>query len=72
LQRDLATAIADKIKVTLTPAEKARLANARPINPDAYNAYLLGVYHANKRNRAEMKKGIEYFQEAIRIDPNYA
>jgi TolB-like protein/DNA-binding winged helix-turn-helix (wHTH) protein/Tfp pilus assembly protein PilF len=72
LQRDVATAIADKIKVTLTPAEKARLAKPRPINPDAYNAYLLGVYHANKRNSAEMNKGIEYFHEAVRIDPNYA
>jgi TolB-like protein/DNA-binding winged helix-turn-helix (wHTH) protein/Tfp pilus assembly protein PilF len=72
LQRDVATAIAEKIKITVTPEEKARLANTRPINPDAYNAYLLGVFHSSKRNRAAMDKGIEYFQEAIRIDPSYA
>jgi tetratricopeptide (TPR) repeat protein len=72
LQRDVATAIAGKIKITLTPEEKARFASARPINPDAYNAYLLGVFHSSKRNRAAMDKGIGYFQEAIRIDPTYA
>jgi len=72
LQRDVASAIANEIKIHLTPQERQHLASARPINPDAYNAFLLGDYHSNKRNRAAMEKGIQYFQEAIRIDPSYA
>ena len=72
MQSELAQAIVSEIKVHLTSQERQHLANARSINPDAYNAYLLGNYHASKRNPAAMAKGIEYFQEAIRIDPNYA
>jgi TolB-like protein/DNA-binding winged helix-turn-helix (wHTH) protein/Tfp pilus assembly protein PilF len=72
LQRDVANAIAREIQVHLTPQERQHLASARPINPDAYNAFLLGDYHSNKRNPAAMEKGIQYFQEAIRIDPSYA
>ena len=72
LQRDVAKAIASEIQVHLTPQERQHLANARPINPDAYNAFLLGDYHSSKRNPAALDKGIQYFQEAIRIDPSYA
>jgi TolB-like protein/Tfp pilus assembly protein PilF len=72
LQRDVAKAIANEIKVHLTPQERQHLANARPINPDAYNAFLLGDYHSSKKNPAALDKGIQYFQEAIRIDPSYA
>jgi eukaryotic-like serine/threonine-protein kinase len=72
MQSELAQAIVGEIKVHLTPQERQHLASARTINPDAYNAYLLGNYHSGKRNAAALAKGIEYFQEAIRIDPNYA
>jgi TolB-like protein/DNA-binding winged helix-turn-helix (wHTH) protein/Tfp pilus assembly protein PilF len=72
LQRDVANAIANEIKVYLTPQERQHLANARPINPDAYNGFLLGGYHSSKKNPAALDKGIQYFQEAIRIDPSYA
>jgi TolB-like protein/Tfp pilus assembly protein PilF/predicted Ser/Thr protein kinase len=72
MQSELAQAIVGEIKVHLTPQERQHLARARPINPDAYNAYLLGNYHSSKRSPAALAKGIEYFQEAIRIDPNYA
>jgi TolB-like protein/DNA-binding winged helix-turn-helix (wHTH) protein/Flp pilus assembly protein TadD len=72
LQRDVANAIANEIKVHLTPQERQHLANARSINPEAYNAFLLGDYHASKRNPAALDKGIQYFQQAIRIDPSYA
>src|SRR5262249_52384990 len=72
MQSEVAQAIVSEIKVQLTPQERQHLANARPINPDAYNAYLLGNYHSEKRNPAALAKAIEYFQEAIRIDPSYA
>jgi TolB-like protein/Tfp pilus assembly protein PilF/predicted Ser/Thr protein kinase len=72
MQSELAQAIVGEIKVHLTPQEKQHLAKVRPINPDAYNAYLLGDYHSSKRNTAALDKAIKYFQEAIRIDPSYA
>ncbi len=72
MQSELAQAIASEIQVRLTPQERQHLASARAINPDAYNAFLLGDYHASKKNPAALDKGIQYFQEAIRIDPSYA
>jgi tetratricopeptide (TPR) repeat protein len=72
MQSELAQAIVGEIKVHLTPQERQHLANARPINSDAYNAFLLGDYHSSKRNPVELDMGIKYFQEAIRIDPSYA
>ena len=72
MQSELAQAITSEIKVQLTPQERQHLASARPINPDAYNAYLLGNFHSAKRNQAAIAKGIDYFQQAIRIDPTYA
>ena len=72
MQSELAQAIVSEIKVQLTPQERQHLASARTIKPEAYNAYLLGNYHASKRNPAAIAKAIEYFQEAIRIDPSYA
>ena len=72
LEGELAQAIANEIKVTLTPEERARLTKVRPVDPEAHEAYLKGRYHWNRRKTAELKKGIEFFQQAIAIDPNYA
>ncbi len=72
MQSELAQAIAGEVKTHLSTQEREHLAHAQTINPDAYNAYLLGTYHANKRNPEAIDKGIEYFQQAIRIDPSYA
>jgi TolB-like protein/DNA-binding winged helix-turn-helix (wHTH) protein/Flp pilus assembly protein TadD len=72
LQNEVAQAIANEIQVKLTPAEQARLAQARPVDPQAYEFYLKGRYFWNKRTDASVQKGIEYFQQAIQKDPNYA
>jgi eukaryotic-like serine/threonine-protein kinase len=72
MQSELAQAIAGEVRTHLTPQEREHLAHVQPVNSDAYNAYLLGAYHANKRNPEAIDKGIEYFQQAIRIDPRYA
>jgi len=72
LQSEVARAIAQEIQITVTPQEQARLASVRPVNPDAYEAYLKGRYHWNKRTEEGFRKAIDYFQEAIDIDPSYA
>jgi len=72
MQSELAQAIVGEIKVQLTPRERQQFASAHAVNPQAYEAYLLGNYHSSKRNPAAMEKAVEYFQEAIRVDPSYA
>src|SRR5437667_5824727 len=80
LQREIARAIADEIKAKLTPQERAHLTTARPVNPDAHDAYLKGLYYygagddeADPRKFDQLlKTSVGYFSQATRMDPNYA
>jgi eukaryotic-like serine/threonine-protein kinase len=72
LQGEVALTIAEQIKVKLTPEEAAQLEKARPVNPDAYKHYLIGIYHLYKMNEAGFYQAINSFQDAINIDPGYA
>ena len=72
LQSDVASAIANEIRITLTPQERARLASTREVNREAYEMYLKGRYYWNKRTRQYIERSIEYFQQATAKDPNYA
>ncbi|HUU15503.1 MAG TPA: tetratricopeptide repeat protein, partial [Terriglobia bacterium] len=72
LQGEVARAIANEVRIKVTPQEQARLARARPVNPEAHEAYLKGRFYWNKRTEEGLKKSIDYFQQAIEKDPNYA
>ncbi|MFQ5777854.1 MAG: protein kinase, partial [Terriglobia bacterium] len=72
LHSDVAQAIAREIKIAVTPEEEAHLASARPVNPEAHEAYLKGDYHWNKFTREGFAQSLGYFQQAIEIDPDYA
>ena len=72
LQDELASAIANEIHVELTPAEESRLSKARSVNPEAYDAYLKGRYFFNRPTDENLSKAIEKFEEATRLDPNFA
>ncbi len=72
IQQEIATAISGSLRVRLTSEEKTRLTKSSATNPEAYQLYLKGRYHANQTTAAELKKGIEYFREAIDKDPGYA
>jgi TolB-like protein/DNA-binding winged helix-turn-helix (wHTH) protein/Tfp pilus assembly protein PilF len=72
LQNRVASAIADQIRINLTPQEKAALKDARVVNPEAYESYLKGRYFWNKRSADGLKVALAYFKEAIEEDPNYA
>jgi len=72
LQSEVAGEVAREIRLRLTPAETARLAMARPVDPEAYEMYLKGRYFWNKRNEAAYLKAIDYFNQAIARDPQYA
>jgi serine/threonine-protein kinase len=71
LQQQVAHAIADEVKVQLTPQEQTQLSSPRPVDPAAHEQYLKGNY-LNKGTGAQQRKAKEHFEEAIRIDPNYA
>jgi TolB-like protein len=69
LQGEVAQAIADEISINVTPQEQARLARGLPVNREAHDLYLQGVYLLNQ---GDPKKAVGYLQEAIDKDPNYA
>jgi TolB-like protein/DNA-binding winged helix-turn-helix (wHTH) protein len=73
LQSEVASDIAKQIDLQLTPQQQQRLhAQARPVNPDAYQAYLLGRYYWNMRTAEGLDKAGKYFADAIQKDPNFA
>jgi TolB-like protein/Tfp pilus assembly protein PilF len=72
LQLELAQAIANEVRVQLSPVEQERLGGPRAVNPRAYEAYLRGRHCWNKRVPVEVRRAVEYFQQAIEADPAYA
>ena len=72
LQQEIATAISGNLRLRLTSEEKNRLAKSFATNPEAYQLYLKGRYHANHETAPEIKKGIDYFRDAIKLDPGNA
>src|SRR5262245_11611487 len=72
LQSEVALAIANEVKVRLSPDEQTRLGSARQVNPQAHEAYLKGVYYLDKFTVEGTKKSLEYFERAIQIDPGFA
>jgi TolB-like protein len=69
LQGEVAQAIADEISINVTPQEQARLARARPVNREAHDLYLQGIYLLNQ---GDPKNAVGYLQKAIDEDPSYA
>jgi len=72
LYRRVTTAIAGEIRVALTPAAAARLAAARPLNPEAYRAYLRAQFHWNRLTPEDLEVAVQFLEEALEIDPAYA
>jgi serine/threonine-protein kinase len=72
VQEEIAKQISEKLQVRLSGDEERRLAKRHTENAEAYQLYLKGRYYWNKRDKAATEKGIEFFQRAIEVDPNYA
>ena len=72
LQNRVASAIADQIRINLTPQEQAALKTAKAVNPEAYQSFLKGRYFWNKRTADGLKAALAYFNQAIEEDPKYA
>jgi TolB-like protein/DNA-binding winged helix-turn-helix (wHTH) protein len=72
VQGEIAGQIADKLRLKLSGAEKQRLDKYNTYSTEAYQAYLRGRYLLDKRTGQTTEKSIEYFEQAVRLDPNYA
>ncbi|TDI11404.1 MAG: tetratricopeptide repeat protein [Acidobacteria bacterium] len=72
LQNEIVVAITREINLQLTPQEEARLASTRPVNPEAYEAYLKGRVHWYRQSPEQLETALEYFELALQKDPNYA
>jgi TolB-like protein/Tfp pilus assembly protein PilF len=71
-QREIATTITQKLQLKLAGAETKGITKKYTDSNDAYQLYLKGRYHYAKRTKDDLEKGVEYFQQAVKLDPNFA
>jgi serine/threonine protein kinase/TolB-like protein len=72
IQEEIARAIADRLQVKLTGEQEGDLARRPTDNAAAYQLYLKGRHQWNKRTSESIRKGLDYFQQAIDADPGFA
>ena len=71
VESEIAKTIAETLQARLTGSEKSSIAKTPTVNPEAYELYLKGKFFAEKRTGADLRKSIEYYDQAIAKDPNY-
>jgi TolB-like protein/DNA-binding winged helix-turn-helix (wHTH) protein/Tfp pilus assembly protein PilF len=72
VQNDLGRAIAEQVRVNLTPEQQIELSKKHTVQPKAYDLYLKGRFYWNQRTPDAIKESIAYFQQATAADPNFA
>jgi len=72
IQQEITKDISDKLSRRLSGEDERQRAKRLTTNPEAYGLYLKGRYFAEKLTQEGVTKGIEYFHQAIDVDPNYA
>lgn len=72
VQSDIAVQVIDRLGVTLLAGERSRLGALPSANREAYTLYLKGRYFWNKRTEENIQTGLDYFQQAVDLDPGYA
>lgn len=72
IQADIAEQVAEALEIRLVSKEKMALQKRQTGNPESYTLYLKGRYTWNDRTGESVRKAIKYFEEAVRLDPNFA
>ena len=72
VQEEIARAVAESLKVTLLGSQDRPAQRGTPSNVEAHNAYLQGHFHFQRRNLEDYRKAVGFFDQAIRLDPDYA
>jgi TolB-like protein/Tfp pilus assembly protein PilF len=72
IESEISSEIARKLRLHLTNAEQHQFTQARAVNPEAFDLFLKGRSLWTKRGVENMKKAIEYYEQAIKVDPGYA
>jgi TolB-like protein/cytochrome c-type biogenesis protein CcmH/NrfG len=72
MQQDIAQEVSDRLQLKLSGEEKQQLARDYTRNVEAYQLYLKGRYFWSKFDPEGLKKSIEYYNQALDKDPNYA
>jgi serine/threonine-protein kinase len=72
VQQEIARAVAQSLKVTLLGTDSRSPQASATDNAEAHNAYLQGHFHLIRRNVEDFRKAIDYYDQAIQLDPNYA
>ena len=72
VQDDIARKVTEKLQTQVSGEEQKILTTQHTVNPEAYQLYLKGQFHTSKRTIEGYRKGLEYFTQAISVDPNFA
>ena len=72
LQSEIARDVSTKLRHKLSGIEEQKLAKTYTANPEAYQLYLKGLFYWNKRTPEALKTSVDYYNQAIAKDPNYA
>ena len=71
-QKEIASAITEKLQLKLSGESEQKLAKKYTDNNEAYQLFLRGQFHYAKRTKDELLQSIEFYQQAIKLDPNFA
>ena len=72
LHSEVARSIARQIRIKLAPGDESRLTTTRSVNPEAYDAYLKGMFYLNQAKPEATNKGLDFLNEAVAKDPTNA
>jgi TolB-like protein/Tfp pilus assembly protein PilF len=72
VQQDIARSISDKLRLRLSGSQQSQLTKHASQNPQAYQLYLNGTFYSRKGGRENTTKALEYQNQAVALDPNFA
>ena len=72
LEDDVARAVAREVQIRLTPQQQADLRRLRPVNAEAFDAYMEGRFFLDRDSAGDLNRAVSYYEQAIKLDASYA